>query len=152
MRNAVSLVAIAMLLTAVARTPASAGLQILPTMVNVTEQTQGVRAGNWGPAIALGGAIRFQRLRLILRKGGPLLAYTAIVTRLPPMDNKIRVELFAGNESVGTLDFGKWSHDCSNRNEQRGVTTASVDFANFDVVDRARIYITGGGWSNCSTK
>jgi hypothetical protein len=152
MRNVVSRVAIAMLTTAVARTPASAGLQILPTMVPVTEQRQGVRAGNWGVAIALGGAIHFQTLRLILRKNGPLLAYSATVTQLPPTENKIRVELFAGNESVGTLDFGKWPHNCSNRNEQRGVTAASVDFANFDVVDRARIYITRGGWSSCSTK
>jgi hypothetical protein len=151
MRKVVNVLAIAMLITGISRTPTSADVDILPTIVNVTEGIHGVRAANWGAAVALGGTLHFQQLLLILRKDGPLLMYSARVSRLAPKDSVIHVDLFSGTDSVGTLDFGKWSHDCSTRHEQRRVTGAPVDFASFDAVDRARIYINGSGWTNCAT-
>jgi hypothetical protein len=151
MRKAANLLAIVILTTFITGTPASADLQILPPLLKITHEIHGVRFANWGPTVALGGAIHFERLQLVLRGDAVVLSYFARVSRLAPMQNVIRVDLFSGTDLVGTLEFGRWSHDCSNKNEQRGVTRASGDLSRFDVADAARLYIVGGGWSNCPT-
>jgi hypothetical protein len=38
---------------------------------------------------------------------------------------------------MGTLDFGRWPHDCADRRELRKATNSSVDFARLDEVDGA---------------
>ncbi len=148
-RKAVGLIAITMLATGIAKAPASADTQIVPAMVSITEEAPGVRSARWGTATALDGALHFDGLQLVLLKDSARLSYLARVSRLGPADSAIRVELFAGSKSVGTLNFGQWNRNCSTRHEQRRAIDATVGFSSLNEVDKARMYITGNSWTGC---
>ena len=129
--------------------PALCDTSIVPEFTELEVQVPGVKSAEWKNA-RYGGALEFERLQFTLLGDGARLSYKARVLELAPLDSGIHVELFAGNASLGTIDFGRWPNSCNNRDEQREmVGKPSPEFKRFEFANRARIYITGGGWSRC---
>lgn len=149
MRKVLNVIAIAAVSAGLTLAPASAGVQMVPGNVPVRELGSGVKIAHWGTAVAPGKTLRLEGLQLVLFANRAELSYRTRLGEFSPINSDIRIQLFAGSKPMAMLDFGRWQHECQNAQEQRRVATTTLTPADFGSVDRARIYILGGGWAKC---
>ena len=128
--------------------PAKSQTQFVPDSAELKEQAPGIKAGVWRNSTTFGGALTFSDLRLTVLKDSAKLTYSVRVMQKAPAGAELRIDLYAGDAQVGTLDFGVWPQDCISRNNESRDTKLPPDNPDQSAT-RAKIYFVSRSWTTC---